>query len=802
MLEVLLTAGPALCWLFCRLYQILQTPLATLFQKLSIDIPHAPKITVDQLQLDQVVLHWDAENGLENVFFIVLVNGREAATLAGMLVCLRGLKPAKMYLIEVLAVNATTNFRSQSAVFVTTMDAELDFEKEGWSVLPWTADDECSSELKITREAGLSETEKMLMTQIRQHQVELHKTRAEVAEIASQQQKEVQQLISTLDEYKYMLSEEHEQRGRKDLDVKALEKKKDSLTFEKLKLSKQLRNHKSHKLIHKASLAELRGRVAKLEEKKQHVLNLADLEKARVNASVEKLHRDIADLKNNLTELEHQSKQLNSERKELAHQVNVLKPLVDQFTVFHPQQTGETSPNGSQTSLPSVFEVFTRDSLLTKGGAELLKKLTSLQPDWEADITREFEALTAMEVTWKSSYRNAIRKFVLNHNNVEQARASANPEYVPQKITEYQASIEFGGFSNALPKSRPPKVYTFIDENSPAPESPGSRPSSPPLPDTEKIPPYFSRVNEDDNNLSSLGSEPMSRDFSDRRDLPDINVNREYPMVQSQSLNVPMMASSSSLAQTHSLNQNISSPLSYGPQQQNYSQSSLPQPLLGAHLNHTVPLEPSASGNLIQASLLGSHAQNQDSLLNFLFPLQSGLLHGIQDRSHLSANLQDSLQPNLPFLQGLPYEDQMYGMRAPTPDNSGFNQQPIPSLWNTNAPANSSNFMNPRFSKQMSLSPGPMNVELSPSQSVNSQPGDSLLDSLLLSNNPQLAQSSLQLNIWLDRHNPGLASHNRALSGGNHIWRNEVHSGMISPDFRPFQSRPKEHEDSDDIQLL
>lgn len=805
MLEVLLTAGPALCWLLCRLYQILQTPLEALFKKLSIDIPHAPKITIDQLQKNQVVLHWDTEEWQENVYFVVLVNVREAASLAGKLICLQGLEASKMYLIEVLAVNAATNFRSQSgAIYVTTMDVECDFEGDTWSVTPWMARDEKhSDEYKMSREAALSDAEKGLLEQIRHNQIELYKTRAEVAEISSSQQREVLQLLAAFEEYKYMLSEEHEQRGRKDLDVKTLEKKKDSLTFEKLKLSKQLRNHKSHKLIHKASLAELRSRVAKLEEKKQHVLNLADLEKARVKSSVDQLHKDIAGLKDDLAEFENQAKLLNSDRKELAHQVNVLKPLVDQFTVFNPQPTGETSPNGSQVSLTAVFEVFTRDSLLTKGGAELLKKITSLQPDWDADINREFEALTALELSWKNAYRNVIRKFVQVHNNAEMTRAAATPGYVPQKITEYQASVEFGGFSNALPKLRPPKVYTFVDENSPAPESPASNPVSPPLPDSEKMPPFFNRVNEEDNNLSSLGSEPMNRDFSDRRDLPDINVSRDYPMAQGQSLNMPLMASSSSLAQTQSLNLNIQpQPLGYG-HQQSFSQSSLPQSHVGANLNHSVPLEPTPSGTLIQASLLGNHTQNQDSLLNFLFPLPNNLLPGIQDRSHLPGNLQDSLQPNLqPFLSGLPYEDQMYGMRSPTPDPPAFNQQPLPSLWNTNPANNSSNFMNQRFPNQMSLSPGPMNVELSPSQSVVSQSGDTLLDTLLLSNNPLLPQSSLQLNIWLDRLNPGLGSHNRALSGGNHIWRNDVHNGTISPDFQPFQSRRKEGDEADDIQLL
>lgn len=850
MLEVLLTAVPALCWLLCRCYHLLQTPLATLFQKLNIDIPHAPQVTIDSLGEDYVILHWDTETASENIYYVVLLNGREAATLAGKLIKLCGLQLAHMYLVRVLAVNAATNFRSQSgAVYVTTTDSKVDFddinETPGWAVSSWTDNMEISEkDAQVSYDPNDSSPE-LLRRQIRSHQLELHRTKADMAAFALFQQTEMLLLLRSYNEYKYVLSEEHEQRGRKDLDVKELEKKKDSLTFEKLKLLKQLRNHRSHKLIHKASLAELRSRVTKLEEKKHHVLNTADLERARVKTTVEQLHRDITELKEQLTQLENNSKQLNGERKDLSHQVNLLKPLVDQFTVFNPQPTGETSPNGSQTSLSSVFEVFTRDSLLTKGGAELLKRLTTLRPEWEGDINREFEALTALELSWKSAYRNAIRKFVMIHNNAEVARASANPGYQPQKITEYQASVEFGGFSNALPKSRPPKVYTFIDEHSPAPDSPASGPVSPPIPETERMAPFYSRVyDEHDNNLGSLVSEapPMARDYSEasrnmevpdimardyseaprNRDIPDINMGRDYSMSQSNSLNVPMMASSSSLAQNQQA-------MGYNSgHQQSFSQSSLPLANLGNNLNQgmNVPLEPSVSGSLIQASLLGPLLQNQDSLLQFLFPLQSNLQPGMQqDRSHhLQSNLNDSLQPGLQqnlqqmqFLSGLPYEDQMYGMRSPTPENPPFGsstQQSIPSLWNTpgtssNAPGNTNTggFLNSRqYPKQMSLSPGPMNTELSPSQSIVSQPNDALLDSLLLSNNSQLPGSSLSgnlpLNIWLDRLNPGLSNHGRALSGGNHIWRNDVPSGMISPDFQPFQSRKKERDDSDDIQLL
>lgn len=826
MLEVLLTVVPAFLWLFMRCYQLFQTPLEKLFKKLNIEIPYIPQVTVDSLGESHVVLHWDVESAAEeHMYYVVLLNGRETATLAGKAIKLCGLHPNHMYLVRVIAVNAQTNFRSQSLeILVTTTDskafAELELRKNDpeWSVRSWTSDlDETTEKSLLSMGCppqNLSEItdEQLLRDYGKAVRLELHKTHLDIAAANAVQKTEMLLLVRSFEEYKDLLSEEQEHRGKKDLDVKELEKRKDLLTFEKLKLSKQLKNHHSHKNIHMSNLAELRSRIAKLEEKKHHALNTAKLEKSRVDATVEQLHKDISALKDQVAELENHSKQLNTERKDLAHQITVLKPLVEQFTVFNQQPTGESSPNASQTSLSSVvFEVFTRDSVLTKGGAELLKKLLSLRPDWEADINREAEALNALELSWKTAYRNAIRKFVLTYNNAEIARAAATPGYQPQKTTEYQASVDFGGFSNALPKSRTPKVYTFVDEGSAS-----STPDSPALDTTLQLseaPPSYGRAMDGyDTNMghSNLEMLPMNMESQASNALPDYSLG-DYPMAQSNSIQVPMMSNSNSLSYGQQpYNQQFSYNNGY---QTNVSLSNLAQNGIPQHLrqNVSVPLDNTTSGQLLHPSLLGMPMQTQDSvssyshpdaLLNFLFPLQHTLLTGMQ---------QDQLQPSLPlnnlqmlFLPGISYEDQMF--RSPTPDSPPYGtamQQPLPSLWNTqatnsvqNGPSGGLGTSRP-FQNQMPLSPRPVNVELSPSQSVN----ESILDSLLLSSNSQLLQNglggNLSLSIWLDR----LTGHNRALSGGNHIWRNDIQSGMLSSDFQPFR-KSKEREETEDIQLL
>lgn len=826
MLEVLLTAVPALCWLLCRVVQLLQQPLETLFQKLNIDIPHSPQVTVDCLGRNDVVLHWDLESAPdENIYYVVLVNGREAATLAGRSIKVCGLELGKMYQLRVLAVNATSNFRAQSmAIFVTTKGLLEGVEWEMRSTLVnKTEGGEVAKDLIAVEEVEKIEDFGILHNQLVAYQLELQRVIADMAAFNGSQQAEMLELAKSYDEYKEMLSEEHEIRGKKDLDVKTLEKKKDTLTFEKLKLSKQLRNQHSHKTIHESSLAELKSRVAKLEEKKHHVLNTASLEKSRVDAQVDRLHGEIAELKSQLISLESQSKQLNIEKKELAHVASNLRPLVEQFTVFNSQPAapgGDLSPNGSLTSLNSAsFEVFTRDSLLTKGGAELLRKLTVLRPEWEAEINKEFELLTSLELLWKSAYRAAIRKFVLLHNSVEQARAAANPGYQPQKLTEYQASVEFGGFSNALSKPRIPKVYTFVDENSsPAVESPRSGAVSPPP--EKATTPLYGRVYENlhDNNLGSLGIDSANitnKDFSEihpsNRDTFDQNpVNREYQMSQSNSLNVPLMSSTSSIGRNYN----------GGMSQAALSQASLGgQNSLNPHYN--VPLEPTASGSLIHASFLGNQLNTSDSLQGFLFPLQPSLLQGMQQDTHnLQHPLQDSLHGGLnqqsnmqqmPYLSNLSYDDQMYG-RSPTPDNPPYAQLQVSSMWNTHGNtggsgtnASTSSYMgNMHYPKQLSLSPRPGAVELSPSLSIL-PPQTELLDSLMLSNpqlQPSALSSNLSLNIWLDRLGAGLGGHNRALSGGNHIWRHDVQSGGMAPDFQPFNVDKKREPDADDIQLL
>lgn len=478
MLEVLLTVIPSLCWMVFRCYQLLHTPAERLARQLNVDIPHTPSVCVDQLSATQLVLHWDIEIlADENIFYVVLVNGKDAGTLAQTSVKLCNLEPDSLYRIQILAVNAISNFRSQSpAVYVHTL-ARLESRKDSQSLpfsvareveLPSSFHESPSTNYSLDLSASDVVNVKdraVLAEYLYVFQNELSRVTADIDALFDHQRQEEIRLKNELDAFKKELEEGSDVRAKKDLDVKDLEKKKDLLTFEKLKLAKQLRNYETARNIHVSKLADLRAKVAKLREKRQHVVNTSNAEKSKVDTKMDEIFDEISTNKETIASLEQRVKELNVERKDIAHLVLSLRPLVEQFI------TPPTIPVADGSEAPSASaEIFTRENTLTKLGAEVLGKIYAYEPDWKLDVERELDAIEALENSWKSTFRAAIRKFLGVQHSVEAFRASQDKAYEPQKMTEYQASVEFGGFGNAIGK--PPirkKGYVFVDEGSASP---------------------------------------------------------------------------------------------------------------------------------------------------------------------------------------------------------------------------------------------------------------------------------------------------------------------------------------------
>lgn len=486
MIEILLTVIPSVCWMVFRCYQLLHTPAERLARQLNVDIPHTPCVCVDQLGSSHVVLHWDIEMTLdENIFYVVLVNGKDAGTLAQTSVKLCNLEPDSLYRVQVLAVNAISNFRSQSpAVYVHTQktgNERATAEKVPFLVarrveLPTLCHDSPPTNYSLDLSPGevANVTDKAVLAEyLYVFHNEVSRVTKDIDALLDHQKQEETRLKAELESYRKELDEGSDMRARKDLDVKGLEKKKDLLTFEKLKVTKQLKNYESLRTLHMNNIAELKAKASKLREKRQHVINLSKTEKSKVNVEMNAINGDICHIREDISSLEQSVKELSNERKELSQMLQNLRPLVHQFVTPPIIANGSETPEGSTASLVAAAEIFTRESSLTKLGIEVLRKIYSYKPTWEVDLEKEIDALSSLENTWKNTFRGAVRRFVLLQNAVEVSRASQDESYEPQKISEYQASVEFGGFGNAIVKSSARrKGYYFVDEGSASPSPP------------------------------------------------------------------------------------------------------------------------------------------------------------------------------------------------------------------------------------------------------------------------------------------------------------------------------------------
>lgn len=487
MIEVLLTLIPSLCWLVFRCYQLFHTPTDQLARQLNVEIPHTPVVCIDQLGSSHTFLHWDIDSSPdENIFFVLLVNGKDAGTLANNSAKLSNLVPDTLYIIQVLAVNAINNFRSQStAVFIHTLPENTESNKSLLGMdsftsstkeveIPCTVKDsnisDSPSDLSPAEVNGIS-NEKTLARYLVFYLNELKRVTKETHEASSHQQKEEELHKSTIENYKKELNEGSDFRAKKDVDLKGLENRKNTLTFEKLKLSKQLKSFEGQRNLHISKLTEMKSKVTKLQEKHHHMINTNKTENVRCTEQIKQLKKDITDTKAMIATIEDAVKTLTTERKKLSTTVSSLELLVKQFVSppAPPTPDGQSS-NGSGAS----GEIISRDGVLTKLGTEVVRQICDLKPEWETEIKKELDLLATAEITWKADFRNAIQRFLVLHNGIEISRGNKDPGYEPKCLTEYSASVEFGGFANALPKFGSKRRNQLVEEetsfSSPSPD--------------------------------------------------------------------------------------------------------------------------------------------------------------------------------------------------------------------------------------------------------------------------------------------------------------------------------------------
>lgn len=813
MIEILLTVIPSVCWMIFRCYQLLHTPADRLARQLNVDVPHTPSVCVDQLGSTHLVLHWDIEIlPDENIFYVVLVNGKDAGTLAQTSVKLCNLEPDSLYRVQVLAVNAISNFRSQSpAVYVHTQPKKvaggdhklkLPFAVAREVELPSSFHETLSTNFSLdltAAEAAKVSDKAVLSEYLYVFQNELSRVVHDIDALSKNQKQEEAKLKNELESYKKELDEGSDVRARKDLDVKGLEKRKDLLTFEKLKLSKQLKNHESHRNLHVNKLNELRAKVGKLQEKRQHVINASQSEKNKVDTKMSAISGDIKSIKEEISSLEQSVKELSNERKEITHMVQALRPLVDQFITppVNPSSTSD-SPNISSTSLVSSAEIFTRESSLTKLGNEVLRKIYSYRADWETDLSREIATLSSLDTSWRHAFRAAIRRFVSTQNAVEVARANQDSSYEPQKITEYQASVEFGGFGNAIAKGFSKKKVILAEDGSASP--------SPPPEGNDSWVGNHSLVYDDSADLSSLPStsalnlasssdqlrnqqaaqpyftenisvaqdvvQPIpesARTVQARGAYPEILVlNNQYAgqafgqstygdhvgTVNTQPMYADNAYGDHAFAdQTYGQQQNLDHQYT----QQSYGDNGYAH---GAYVdqNYTEPQEESAF--LARAYIdkypeSTYHDNTSNQMLGYPdtngYPVQtqplvgSTSMNGMQsDFDQSVSNVQTSVQPSSMqqyaqnIRQNFPYED-VYSLRSPTPENY---LQPVQNnLWNN---LSRNNFLDSRRTfLGLSLLPSSANMELHSLLNHNTVPNSQMVPQVAVPQDNSLFDSIL-----------------------------------------------------------
>lgn len=455
MIELLLTVVPSVFWLLYRCYQLLQTPAEQLADDLRIEVPHNPTICIDLVGRNNVVIHWDVEvREDESLYYVLVINNKEATTITTNSCTLSGLRTNKLYQIQVVAVNMLTSFRSQLApVYIHTLP-ELSIRKgkalEGPFLLQNHETSALATPEMTAEQARKLECPEDLKRFLFRYQKELCRATADLCEFQDAAKEEAAKLADQQAFYRREFAEETDNKAKKDNNVKDLEKKKDSLTFQKSKLNAQMKNLANTQHLFASNLSEFAKKLDKLLERRNQIEANSDSEQTKLAHQSSIIRAGIHKWKAENDEIEMHLRGLLSEKKTLTSQMATLRLLIDLFGTVTPSLVG-ASPNSSSTSL--VLDSFAKDGSLTKDGQETILKVLEIRPEWTADVKKELEQLSAAENKWRNDYRAEIRRFLLIQHSLEIAKTNSNPAHEPVKLTEYQASVEFGGYALVLPKN-------------------------------------------------------------------------------------------------------------------------------------------------------------------------------------------------------------------------------------------------------------------------------------------------------------------------------------------------------------
>lgn len=261
----------------------------------------------------------------------------------------------------------------------------------------------------------------------------LSKSVFEFESVVEAYNEEERRICDTLQQYRKDFEEEFSLKSKLDTSIKDIEKRKDNLTFTKSKLASQLKASSTVRELKLQKITTLRATVAKLEDKRQQLSSKESEEKLQVDRQLQSLPARIEVLKQQNDSLEHELKEIGVEKKKLDRLLLNVKPLVEVL---------------------SSDSNFNRDGNLKPHSQQIINEVIQVMPDWKDEILDELDKTNMNETEWKHVFKSEIRKYLSIKRNLEIARANLDDTYQPQPLkSEYQVSLDFGGYSNALPKA-------------------------------------------------------------------------------------------------------------------------------------------------------------------------------------------------------------------------------------------------------------------------------------------------------------------------------------------------------------
>lgn len=381
----------------------------------------------------------------------------------------------KLYQIVVVAVNVNTNYRSKSsAVYIETLVNEnrskvnspytsikdLPFLKgrakeigntesmiskksaatntTNATTTAMTATENFSighdDELLTADQIKKIEDPNLLNTYLTKYQDDWSKSLLEYEQFQESSRLEELEILESLSQYRKEFEEESDLKSKIDNSIKDIEKTKDTLTFSKSKLYNQLKTLVTTKDLHQSNLDSLRQQLTKLEEKNKTLQLKSKQDSKDLNQRISSLTIQLNKSKVQNDLIENEIKDLGIEKKKLEKLLSTVKPLMDVLSK-------ELS--------------FTREGTLKPNFQGILNELFDRVPEWKQEILEELDKTTKNEIEWKHVFKSEIRKYLSIKQSLEIAKANKNKNHQPMltKLSEYQVSLEFGGYANALPKT-------------------------------------------------------------------------------------------------------------------------------------------------------------------------------------------------------------------------------------------------------------------------------------------------------------------------------------------------------------